>query len=103
MRHRSTNSPIKLTRITSLRPSHGDAYYLCIILQHIPAIDWIQWRTVDNVVHDSYQSAAFAFGFVDSASEGHLAFKEAVESLQIPAQLHFLFTELISDGTPALG
>ncbi|TFY79296.1 hypothetical protein EWM64_g4717 [Hericium alpestre] len=41
-------------------------------------------------------------GHLNEANEGHLAFEEAIQSLRTPAQLRFLFTELISDGAPAL-
>ncbi|TFY77073.1 hypothetical protein EWM64_g6940 [Hericium alpestre] len=99
---RPTDKVTKLSRITSLRPGHGEVFYLRVILQRRSARNWVDARTVNGVIHDTYQEAAIELGYLNETNEGYLAFEEAIQSLRTPGQLRFLFTELISDGTPAL-
>jgi hypothetical protein len=47
-----------LTRIHDVPPLHGKVFYLRTLLQHHPSSCYEDARTVDGVVHDTYQEAA---------------------------------------------
>jgi hypothetical protein len=81
-----------------LRPTHGDVYYLRLILLTRPAASFTDARTVNGQVFASYQEAAVAAGLLNDTTEGLLAMKEAVETLRTPHQIRTLFVHLLANG-----
>lgn len=86
----------------SLRRSYSEPFYLRSILQRRAAARFVDARTVNGNIYDTLQDAVFNLGHLDRENESYLALEEANQTLRTLAQLRFLFTELISDSTPAL-
>jgi hypothetical protein len=51
-------------------PRHGDVFYLRALLLHRNARDWINIRTINGVIYNTYQEAARAMGLFDNRDEG---------------------------------
>ena len=85
-----------------LYPSSGEEFYLKLLLLHTTPRFFLLARTVDGIVHESFQAAARVLGLLDDNTEGELCFTEAVESGYSPAQLRCLLVTLAKDGAPAL-
>ncbi|KAJ7362946.1 hypothetical protein DFH08DRAFT_1025440, partial [Mycena albidolilacea] len=93
---------VGVCRIQMVYPRHGDVFYLRALLLHRTARDWIDLRTINGVVHGTYQEAARAMGLFDNRDEGIMAFEELLESGAPPAQLRWIFAVLAVEGSPAL-
>lgn len=93
---------IRIARIQSVRPGTGDVFYLRSLLFHRAARSFQDLRTIDGVVHETYQSAARAAGLFEESDEGECAMEEAVADGISGGQLRFLFVLLILEGSPAL-
>ncbi len=86
-----------LTRIHHLRPSHGDVFYLRSILLNRPASSFQDARTVNQVVHNTYQAAAKQEGLFTDTSESTQTLLEAVAYHRTPRQLRWLFADLLAN------
>ena len=94
--------------ITHLQPIHlslGDVFYLRVLLQTIPARSFEQLRTVDGVLHPTFQNACIALNLFSDETEAEYCFTEAIESLHTPYQLQLLLIHMLSNNcitTPAI-
>jgi len=89
----------KIAYMTSIMPQRGEVYYLRILLDEgVIGRTWTDLRTVDGNVFPTYQAAAVAMGLFDDAVEAERTMREAVELFRTPAQLRFMFIQLILDG-----
>ncbi|KAJ7936391.1 hypothetical protein B0H13DRAFT_1555033, partial [Mycena leptocephala] len=93
---------VRVCRIQMVYRRHGDVFYLRALLLHRSARDWIDRRTIDGVVHATYQEAARAVGLFDNRDGGIMAFEELLESGAAPAQLRWIFAVLAVEGSPPL-
>lgn len=84
-----------LARIDSVRPSQGEPFYLRAILQSRPALLFIDARTVNGNVYETFQQAAIALGLFADQNEAQYAMQEAINSLATPRQLRLLFIHLL--------
>ncbi|KAK4700477.1 ATP-dependent DNA helicase PIF1, partial [Phenoliferia sp. Uapishka_3] len=100
VRHRTRGS--KVARIHTVRPGHGDVFYLRVLLHNRPARSYEELRTVEGVVYLSFQGAALALGLFSNSAEGVYTMQEAVASFKSPGQLRFLFVLLITEGSNAI-
>lgn len=75
----------------------GELYYLRSLLLHRPSYSFNGFRTVDGVEHNSFQAAAIALGLFRDRDEIERAMEEAVAALFRPAQLRFLFANMLCD------
>ena len=100
VKRRSTR--VKVARLQSVRPGVGEAFYIRALLFHHPARSFDDLRTIGDVVHDTFQSAAQAAGLFEDANEGRFAMEDAILQYKSPSQLRFLFVMLILEGSPAL-
>jgi len=88
-------------RLYFVNPSTGERYFLCTLLSKVKgAISFEAFRTVTDVVHDTFKSACIAFGLYDSDDEWNACLEEAV-SIQIGAQLWSLFVTILAFGVPS--
>ncbi|KAI5999012.1 hypothetical protein EDC04DRAFT_2909156 [Pisolithus marmoratus] len=93
---------IIIARVTSVPPNCGELFYLHALLLHHTATSFDDLHTIDNVLLPTFHEAATRLGLFTDEQEGHFMMEEAVESLRTPAQLHFLFYLIISEGYPAM-
>ncbi|CAG8835649.1 24242_t:CDS:2, partial [Cetraspora pellucida] len=94
--------PFKQQDIHEVSPGTGELFYLRCILMHRAVRTWDDIKIFNNIVYLTYQETAREMGLFGNENESIFAMKEAVESFSTPAQLRFLFTQLILDGAPAL-
>ena len=88
-------------RIVSLSPQHGEVYYLRVLLCHVPgATCYADLRTVDGVVHETFQEACIARGLLQDDREWEAAMQDAT-GVQMPAQIRQLFVTLLTFCAPA--
>ena len=89
----------KIAHLSCVMPSRGEVYYLRVLLDEgVVARTWTGLRTVNGQVYDTYQAAAVAMGLFDDVVEAQRTLREAIELYRTPAQLRFMFTQLILDG-----
>jgi len=84
-----------LTQIDSVRPSQGELFYLHAILQSRPALSFIDTRTVNGNIYETFQQATIALGLFADHNEAQYAMQEAINSLATPRQLQLLFVHLL--------
>ena len=72
-------------------------FYLRILLLHRAARSFRNVRTVFGVEYPTFQEAAVAFGLFDNLNEVVYAMEEGVNLFYCPAQLRFLFANLLFD------
>ncbi|CAG8496235.1 7053_t:CDS:2 [Cetraspora pellucida] len=99
VRKRSTS---KVTRVVLITPKAGELYYLRCILMHRAVRSWNDLKVVNGNTFSTYQEAARNMGLFAVENESMLAMKEAIDNFYTPAQLRFLFVQLILDGTLAV-
>ncbi len=63
------------------------------------AVSFEALRIVNGVVHDTFKSTCIALGLYDSNDEWNACLEETV-SMQIGAQLRFLFVTILAPGVP---
>jgi len=91
---------IKIAHLRHIMPSKGEVYYLRAILRDGRiARTWTGLREVDGRIYQDYQSAAIAAGLFNDFAEAQTTLREAIELMRTPAQLRFLYVQLILDGT----
>lgn len=67
-------------RISHATPSSGEMYYLRILLTKIKGpTDFVQIRTVEGTVYQSFREACFAMGLLDDDSEYVAAIREGAQ------------------------
>ncbi|CAM9218862.1 unnamed protein product, partial [Ectocarpus sp. 12 AP-2014] len=81
-------------RMNFLTPGSGDIWYLRLLLHHIPASNWTDFRLYNRQVHASHQSVARARGLVADSQEYDLTFMEAID-FSTPRGLRCLLVTLI--------
>lgn len=86
-----------LSRLQPVHVSRGELFYLRILLLSRPGASWEDLRTVNNVVHPSFQSACIALGLFADKDEAHFCMQEAVDTLRTPHQLRILFIHLLTN------
>lgn len=86
-----------LSRLQSVHISHGELFYLRILLLSKPGNSWEDLRTVGNTVHPSFQSACIALGLFADRDEAHFCMQEAIDTLRTPHQLRILFIHLLTN------
>lgn len=91
----------KVCQIQTLSPTAGEAFYLRCLLMHRPAQSFVDARTIDGMIYDTYHEAALQLGLFRTRNEGYYAMFEAVSSFCTPTQLQFLFARVILEGYPA--
>ena len=84
-----------LSRIDPVRPSQGELFYLRAILQSRAVLSFVDARTVNGHVYETFQQTAIALGLFADHNEAHYAMQEAINSLATPRQLCFLFIHLL--------
>ena len=84
-----------LSRIDAIRPSQGELFYLCAILQSRAVLSFLDARTVNNVTYETFQDAAIALGLFADQNEAQYAIDEAIATLATPRQLRHLFVHLL--------
>ena len=85
-----------LSRINAVRPSQGELFYLRAILQSRPALSFVDARTVNGQIYETFQEAAVALGLFADHNEAQYAIHEAIHTtLATPRQLRLLFVHLL--------
>jgi hypothetical protein len=87
-----------VSRIQMVYPRHGDVFYLRALLLHRSAHSWKELKTVDGVLHPTFQSAAQNFGLFQNSNEATIAFEELLHLGSPPSQLRWLFAVLAAEG-----
>lgn len=80
----------------------GELFYLRALLLHRPASSFEDLRSINDHLFPTFHEAACDLGLFTNNNEGFLAMEEAVQSLRTPAQLRFLFAQIIQEGYPAM-
>ena len=84
-----------LSRVNTIRPSQGELFYLRTILQSRAISSFLDARTVNGVIHETFQEAAIALGLFADQNETQYAMDEAIATLATPRQLRQLFVHLL--------
>jgi PIF1-like helicase len=95
------NDKSPVARIQTVRPGMGEVFYIRALLCHKAAHSWNDLRTVNNILYPSYAEAAKALGLFQDGNEAEMTLEDAVICFRSPAQLRFLFSQLILEGGPA--
>lgn len=91
----------KIARIDTVPLRSGEVFYLRSLLLHKSAVSFTDLRTNNGNIFGTFHEAASDFGLFDNHQEGFLTLQEAVDSLRTPAQLRFLFAQILLEGYPA--
>lgn len=92
----------KVVRINSVPIRSGKVFYLRTLLIHHAATSYRDLHTIEGITFSSFHEAACDFGLFENQNEGHLALQEAVDHLRTPAQLRFLFVQVLLEGYAAM-
>lgn len=84
-----------VARIVTVPPRFGELFYLRALLLRIPGKDFTDIRTVNGIIHSTFQQAAIALGLFQNGEEAENVLQEAVESYTTPSQLRFLFAHIL--------
>lgn len=88
-------------RIYSVSPKQTEKYHLRMLLYHVPgATSFSYLRTVNGVVHPTYQQAAMALGLLESDNQWELCLSDAAV-FQSAHSLRNLFCIIIAFCSPA--
>lgn len=90
-------------RVYFVSPRHGDKYYLRLLLHHVKgATSWEDLRTVNGVLHPSFQEACVARGLLQDDAEWVRCLKEASDEAGafMPWQLRSLFAVILNFNRP---
>ena len=89
-----------VSRMYFVSPGQGERYYLRLLLNHVEgAQSFADIRTVDDVVHNTFQEACCARGLLDDDSEWQRCMDEAKRH-SMPRQLRQLFTTILDFNNP---
>jgi len=86
-----------IARIQTVHVSHGDVFYLRALLQTRPASSFDELRTVDGILHQTFQEACISLGIFTDENEADYSLLEAVHMLHTPRQLRILFVHLLTN------
>ena len=86
-----------ICRLHTVPPKVGELFYLRVLLLHKPARSFRNLRTILGVEYNTFQEAAVAYGLFDNINEAVYAMEEGVNLFYRPAQLRFLFANLLFD------
>jgi hypothetical protein len=89
------NDKRHLARLRDVPPSHGELFYLRALLRHRPADSFLDARTINGTLCDSYQQAATVLGIFANEKEAEYGMREAIHYLKTPRQLRLLFVHLL--------
>ena len=95
------SKPKSIVRMNWFFPTAREIFYLRILLFHFPAMSFEEYRTVDGIVHATFQTAAVARGYVTDENEALLAFHSVI-LLSTPAELRALLVLMTVEGFPTL-
>lgn len=84
-----------VARLHTVRLSEGERFYLRTLLQHRAARSFLDLRTINGVICDSYQAAATELGLFATHNEAELAILEGIQTLRTPRQLRVLLCHLL--------
>ena len=90
-------SRLQVCRLHLIPLRAGELFYFRALLIHKAGFSFEDFRTVDGTLFTSFQAAAIAMGLFTDRSEVQRAMEEGISSLLRPAQLRFLFANLIAD------
>ena len=82
-------------------PKAGEVFYLRVLLFNLPARSFVDYRTVNGIVHSTFQTAAVARGYVSDENEALWAFNSVV-AMSTPAELRATLVMLTVEGYPTL-
>ncbi len=91
---RRVGAPV-VTQLISVSPRSGELFYLRALLLHRPAYSFSDLRSVHGTEYPTFHQAATALGLFDNETEAEQALGEAVDSYCSPAQLRFLFSQIL--------
>ncbi|XP_046405004.1 uncharacterized protein LOC124170300 [Ischnura elegans] len=89
-----------VARLRWLSPTLGELFFLRMLLVKFPGRSYEDLRTVDGVIHATFQEAAMARGLLDEQSEFDHALQEA-SAFKTGRGLRQLFFAVIMFGAPA--
>ena len=98
---RDSSKPKCLVRMNWFFPKAGEVFYLRVLLFNLPARSFAEYRTVNGVVHSTFQTAAVARGYVSDENEALWAFNSVV-AMSTPAELRATLVMLTVEGYPTL-
>ena len=77
----------------------GEIWYLRQIILHSAPINWIDARSHNGVIYDTYQEAAIAKGYVKEHEEAIAVYNEAKDN-STPNELRGIFGTMMTQGFP---
>jgi len=86
-----------LSRLQSVHVSRGELFYLRSLLFSRSGTSWEDLRTIDEMVHPSFQAACIALGLFADKDEAQVCMQEAIDTLRTPQQLRILFVHLLTN------
>ena len=90
-----------ICRLTVVYPSAGELFYVRLLLLHTAPRNFVDMRTVDGHIYQTYQETCRALGVLDHANEHERCFDDAVQERSLdPGQLRALLLVLALDGAP---
>lgn len=98
---RQRNSQKVIGRLYTVSIAEGERFYLRMLLCHVKGPkSFIDIRTYNGHVYDSFQAACVARGLLEDDREWHLCMEEASQTAS-PVQLRQLFASIIVFGQPS--
>jgi hypothetical protein len=82
-------------------PKTGDVFYLRVLLFNLPARSFVDYRTVNGIVHSTFQTAAVARGYLSDENEALWAFNSVV-AVSTLAELRATLVMLTVERYPTL-
>ena len=86
-----------ICRLRTVPTRVGELFYLRILLLHKYARSFKELKQVGENEYTTFQEAAIALGLFDNHNEAFYAMEEGVHLFYRPAQLRFLFANLLFD------
>ena len=81
-----------ITRLPGILPNRGDIYFLRLLLARVPARSFLDLRTFNGTVYDTYRDAAVARGLVSNSDEARRALAQlAASEVNTPSDLRYTF------------
>ena len=91
---------LSLFRLKTLLPSHGEVYYLRMILKYFAVSSEIDAKSFETVQYNTFEESAKARGLVSDNDENVLCMREAVKENDDCSLLTSLYIKLILNGAP---
>ena len=89
-----------ITRIQHANATIGEQWYLRLIMLHSSPRSYEDARTVNGVLHPTFQAAARAMGLLDDFNEAFMCLQEAITVCQEGEPLRRLFCILLRERWP---